>query len=77
MGFNGAKDDTLLQVLHETIKEDKGKEFVFKGFKSPPPIDAKDTKVNPFHMIFYLKGVLVRKEYLKMNHLLPPPFNLA
>jgi hypothetical protein len=28
-------------------------------------------------MIFNLKGVLVGKEYFRINHLLPPPFNLA
>jgi len=28
-------------------------------------------------MIFNLKGVFVGKEYFKINHLLPPPFNLA
>jgi hypothetical protein len=28
-------------------------------------------------VIFDLKGVLVGKDYFKINHLLPPPFNLA
>jgi len=39
--------------------------------------DVKDAEVNPLHMIFNLKGVLVGKECFKVNHLLPPPFNLA
>jgi hypothetical protein len=33
--------------------------------------------VNILHVIFYLKGVLVGKEYFKINHLLPLAFNLA
>ncbi len=77
MRFIGAKDDTLHGVLHEFVKEDKGKEFILKGFKSPPPIDASDVKVSPLHVIFDLKGVLVRKEYFNINHLLPLLFNLA
>jgi hypothetical protein len=75
--FNGAGDDTLLGVLHETIKKDKGKELVFKSFKSPLLVNAKDAKVSPLHMIFDLKRVLTGKEYFRINHLLPLLFNLA
>jgi hypothetical protein len=63
--------------LQGTANENKGKELIFKGFKSPPLVDAKDVEVNPLHMIFNLKGVLVGKEYFRVNHLLPSPFNLA
>jgi hypothetical protein len=77
VGFNGARNDKLFGVLHETIEKDKGKEFVFKGFKSPPFVNAKDAKVNILHMIFNLKGVLVGKKYFKINHLLPPLFNIV
>ncbi len=52
MGFDGAGDDTFPRILHESIEDDKGKEFVLKSFKFPPPIDTKDAKVNPLHMIF-------------------------
>jgi hypothetical protein len=77
VGFNGAIDDALFGVLHEFAKEDKGKKFVLKDFRSPPLVDAKDAKVNPLHMIFNLKRVFVGKEYFKSNHLLLLPFNLA
>jgi len=33
--------------------------------------------VNPLHVIFNLKGVLVGKDYFIINHLLPLPFNLT
>jgi hypothetical protein len=33
--------------------------------------------VNPLHMIFDLKGVLVGKDYFRISHLLPPSLNLA
>jgi hypothetical protein len=75
--FDGAKDDALLGVLHETSKEDKGKKLVLRGFKSPLLVDAEDTKVSPLHVIFDLKGVLVGKEYFKVNHILLPSFNLV
>jgi len=77
VGFDGAKEDALPGVLHETMEEDKGKKLAFGGFRSPPPMDAKDTEVRPLHMIFDLKGVLVGKEYFRINHLLPLPFNSA
>ncbi len=77
MGFDDAKDDTFLGVLLGTIEEDKQKDFAFRGFRSPPPMDVEDTKVNPLHVIFELKGVNVGKEYFRVNHFLPPPFNLA
>ncbi len=75
--FDGAKDDGVHGILHETTEEDKGKELTLGGFKSPPHMDAKDTKLSPLHMIFNLKGFLVGKEYFKINHLLPPSFNLV
>jgi hypothetical protein len=37
---------------------------------------TKDVEGSPLHLIFYLKGVLVRKEYFIINYLLPSPFNL-
>jgi hypothetical protein len=67
----------FLGVLHEFAKEDKGKKLVFKDFRSPPLVDAKDVEVSPLHMIFNLKVVFVGKEYFKINHLLLLPFNLA
>jgi len=76
-GFNGPEDDGVSGVLHETTKEDKGKELVLGGFKSFPPMDIKDAEVNPLHVIFDLKGVFVGKEYFRINHLLLPPFNLV
>jgi hypothetical protein len=77
VGFDGAGDDKLPIFLHETTEENKGKELILGGFKSPPFIDAADTKVSPLHMIFDLKGAFVGKEYFKINHLLLAPFNLA
>jgi hypothetical protein len=55
-------------VLHATTKENKGKELAFEGFKSSFLVDTKDAKVGPLHMIFNLKGVIVEKEYSKVNH---------
>jgi len=75
--FIGARDDTLPGVLREFVKENKGKKFVLRGLRFPPPIDTYDVKVSPLHVIFDLKGVLVRKEYFNINHLLPLSFNLA
>jgi hypothetical protein len=77
VGFNGAENDGVCGVLHETTKQDKGRELTFRGFKSPPPMDVEDVEVSPLHMIFNLKGVLVGKEYLRINELLSPLFNLA
>jgi hypothetical protein len=57
MGFDGVGDDKLLGVLHEIVKENKGKELVFESFKSPPFVDVNDMEVSPLHMIFDLKGV--------------------
>ncbi len=34
-------------------------------------------EVNLLHVIFDSKEVFVGKEYFKVNHLLPPPFNVA
>ncbi len=75
--FDGAKDDGVLGVLHETIEKDKEKKLILGGFKSLPLVDAKDMDVSPLHVIFDLKGVLVRKEFFKINHLLLLPFNLV
>ncbi len=75
--FNGAENDALPSVLHGIVKEDKGKELAIEGFKSFLLVDIEDVEVNPLHMIFDLKGVLVGKEYFKVNHLLPLPFHLA
>ncbi len=75
--FDGARDDTLHIVLHEFVEEDKWKELALKSFRSPPPINTKDVKVNPLQMIFNLKRVLVGKDYFKINHFLPLSFNLA
>ncbi len=77
MGFNGAENDALPSVLHGIVEEDKGKKFVLEGFKSSLLMDTKDAKVSPLHVVFYLKGVLVGKEYFRVNHLLPLSFNLA
>ncbi len=75
--FNGLKIDTLPRILHEIIEEDKGKKLAFGGFNSLLLVDVEDTKVSPLHMIFYLKGVFVGKEYFNINHLLPLLFNLT
>jgi hypothetical protein len=76
VGFDGVKDDKIFKDLHETTEKDKGKKLALRDFKSPPPIDAKDVEVNPLHMIFNLKKVLVGKEYFKINHLQPLLFNV-
>jgi hypothetical protein len=73
----GLEIKKLLQVLLEIAEEDKGPKLTLGGFKSPPHVDAKDVEVSPLHMIFYLKGNLVRKDYFKINHMLPPSFNLV
>jgi hypothetical protein len=46
-----------VEVLHEFSKEDKGKKFTFRDFRSPPLIDAKDVEVSPLHIIFNLEGL--------------------
>jgi len=75
--FDGVGTNTLPRNLHEFFKQDKGKELTFRIFISSPPNDVKDVEVNPEHVIFNLKGVLVGKDYFRINHFLPPPFNLA
>jgi len=77
VGFDGARVDTLPRVFHESVKQDNEKELALGVFKSPPLIDAEDTKVSPLHVIFNLKGVFVVKDYFRINHLLPLPFNLV
>jgi len=76
VGFDGARNEKPLLVLHEIVEEDKGPQLAFGGLKSPSPIDTKGAKVSPLHVIFNLKGVLVGKDYFRINHLLPPTFNL-
>jgi hypothetical protein len=75
VGFDGAGNERLLGIIHETIEEDKGPKLAFKCFRSLPLIDEEDVEVNPLHMIFDLIGVLIGRDYFKINHLLPPPFN--
>lgn len=75
--FDGARNDTFPVILHESVEKDKGKNLALRSFRFPPPVDATDAAVNPLHMNFNLKKVLVGKDYLRINHLLPLPFNLA
>jgi hypothetical protein len=77
VGFNGATNDNFFKVLHEIVEENTRKELALKGFRFPLPINTKDAKVSPLHVIFDLKGVLVGKEYFKINHFLPSLFNLV
>jgi hypothetical protein len=69
-------DEKLCGILHETIEEGKGPKLALGSLKSSPPIDTKDTKVSPLHTTFNLKGVLVKKDHFRINHLLPLLFNL-
>jgi hypothetical protein len=71
------EDDALRGIFHETAKENKGKEFAFGGFGSLLCVDTKHVEVSPLHMIFDLNGVIVGKEYFRINHLLLSSFNLA
>ncbi len=50
-------------------KNTRGSKLPLKGFKYPPLINIKDFEVSLLHVIFYLKGVLVGKEYFSINHL--------
>ncbi len=75
--FHGVGNEKLPQVFLEFAKEDKGLKLAFRGFKFLPPIDVEDVEVNPLHVIFNLKGVLVGKDYFRINHMLPPLFNLV
>jgi hypothetical protein len=52
VGFDGTRDDSFLRVFHEIAKEDKGKELILEGFRSPLPVNAKDVEVNLLHVIF-------------------------
>ncbi len=76
MGFDGVGVDTFPRVFHKSTKQDKGKKLALGVFRSPLPINIENAKVNPLHVIFDLKWVLVAKDYFRINHLLPPPFNL-
>jgi hypothetical protein len=71
------RDEKLPPFFHEIVKEDKGPQLALRGLIFPLPIDVKDTEVNFLHTIFNLKGVLVGKDYFRINHLLPPLFNLV
>ncbi len=53
------------------MEEDKGLKLAFRGLRIPPLTYEKDAKVSPLHVIFNLKGVLVGKEYFRINQLLP------
>jgi hypothetical protein len=75
MGFDGVGVDKFTKVFHESLEENNEKKIALKSFRSLPPIDAEDTEVNLLHMIFDLKGVLVGREYFRINHLLPLLFN--
>jgi len=77
VGFDGVGTYTCLRFFHEFAKENEGKELVLEVFKSPLAIDAKDVEVSILHVIFDLKGVFVGKDYFRINHLLPPLFNLT
>ncbi len=46
MGFNGAKDDGVHGIFHETTEQDKGREFTLGGFRSPPLVDVEDMEVS-------------------------------
>ncbi len=76
MGFDGVEAETFFIVILESFEEDKGREFPFKIFKSPF-VDLEDAEVNPLHVIFNLKEVFVGKDYFRIHHLLPLPFNLT
>jgi hypothetical protein len=76
-GICGVEVDTFIGIFHEFFEQDKRKELTFGVFKSPHFINAKDVEVNHLHMILDLKGVLVGKDYFRINHLLPSRFNLT
>jgi hypothetical protein len=76
VGFDGVGVGTFPRIFHKSTKQYKGKELALGVFKSPFPINIEDAKVSPLHVIFDLKNVLVGKDYFRINHLLPPPFNL-
>jgi hypothetical protein len=77
VGFDVARNEKLLLVLHVITKEDKGPKLALRGFRSSSFANVKDTKVNILHMIFNLKGVLVGRAYFRINHLLPLSYSLA
>jgi len=65
VGFDGAKDEKLLPVLHEIVEKDMGLELSLEGFRSLPPIDTGDVEVIPLHVIFDLQGVFVGRNNLE------------
>jgi hypothetical protein len=75
VGLDDVRDVKLLTIVHEIGEQDtRGSKLPFRGFKSPPPIDIKDFEMSLLHIIFYLKCVLVGKEYFPINHLLLMPY---
>ncbi len=66
VGFDGAGDEKLLGIIHETIEEDKGPKLALKCLISLPLIDVEDVKVNPLHVFFDLKGGLLGRIILKL-----------
>jgi hypothetical protein len=73
----GLEIKKFIEFSMKLSKKIRGPKLTLRGLRSPPPIDTKDTEVSPLHIIFDLDGVLIRKDYFEINHLLPPPFNLA
>jgi hypothetical protein len=69
-------DEKIPPVLHEIGKEDSGLEFALKGLRSLLFINAWDFEGSFLHVIFDLKGVIVGKEYISINHLLFMPYNI-
>jgi hypothetical protein len=78
IGLDDARDVKLLAIVHEIGEQDtRGSKLPFRGFKSPPPIDVKDFEMSLLHVIFYLKRVLLGKEYFPINHLLLMPYSIG
>jgi hypothetical protein len=77
VGIDGVGTYTCLRFFHEFAKENEGKELALEVFRSLLAIDAEDVEVSILHVIFDLKGVFVGKDYFRINHLLPPLFNLV
>jgi len=63
------RDVKLLPILHEIGEENTT--------RSKLPFKTKDLEMTHLHVFFYLKGVLVGKEYLSINYLLPLSYNIG
>jgi hypothetical protein len=61
--FHGVETNTRPRFFHESAKENKRTKLIFRVFTSPLLVDAEDMEVNPLHVIFDLKKVLVGKDY--------------